>query len=365
MTRYVARGLQRYRWMGHPLRWFFPNVVYELTTRTMQGRYLLRPSPGLRGRLVGIIARAQALYDVQVYCFVVLSNHWHLLASATCGEALALFMSYVNGNIARECGRAHDWAGPLWGRRVRPIPILDDDAARERLRYLIAQGVKEGLVASPLDWPGASAVPALVDNMTVEGTWVNRDTLRRETRRAERRGEVIDAAQHEHRIELVLTPLPVFAKLDRLALRATHQAMIDEVVAEQHRVRGNTPVLGASAVLAQDPHAAPTLSKKSAAPVCHTSSAKIRTQFRIAYAAFVSAYRAVAERLAKVFSARHAAATITTSETIAQRQPRRATMLADVATFAQLGPPGAFMRPPWFRAQPASTFGQIVRVSDG
>ena len=55
--------------------------LVEVTTRTIQGRYLLRPGPGVRERTIGVLARAQERHGLRVHAVVVLSNHLHLLAS--------------------------------------------------------------------------------------------------------------------------------------------------------------------------------------------------------------------------------------------------------------------------------------------
>src|SRR5262245_31582865 len=124
--------------MGHPLRWFFPGVVYEITTRVCQERFLLRPSPAIREIILGVIGRAQQLYDVRLHGFNYLSNHGHQLASADDGEQFVAFLCHVNGNIARKVGREHGWTGPFWGRRARAIPVLDEIAQVDRLKYVMA-----------------------------------------------------------------------------------------------------------------------------------------------------------------------------------------------------------------------------------
>ena len=48
------------------------------------------------------------------------------------------------------------------------------DVQWSRLKYLLANGVKEGLVESPLDWPGVSCAKALVHGEPLEGYWFNR-----------------------------------------------------------------------------------------------------------------------------------------------------------------------------------------------
>ncbi len=286
--------------MGHELRWFLPGMVYEITTRTIQGRMLLRPSAKLRRRIVGILARGQSLYAVEIYDFAVLSNHWQILLSAASGQVLAAFMGYVNGNIARECGRAHQWKGPFWERRCRPIPCLDDAATIERLKYCIAQGVKEDLVDTPLDWPGATGRAGLLGDMTVEGEWLNRDTFRPAMRAATKRGTQVAEELHCHAITLQLAPLPVFAGLPAAALRDQHQTIVDEVTRLARRARGVTSTLGIEAILVQDPHGSPKTFDATPAPLCHATKAKLREQFKRVRTAMVNAYHAAGAALRSV-----------------------------------------------------------------
>jgi hypothetical protein len=289
--------------MPHPLRWYQPDVIYEATTRTIQERFLLRPGRACRALILGVIGRALLLYpSVKLYAFVFLSNHYHLLASASDGEELALFFGFVNGNIAREMGRLHGWSGPLWARRVRPIPILDPDALVSRLRYLLSNGVKEGLVASPREWPGATSVHGLLGNMMLEGTWVDRDALRR----ARAKDPNVSVEQFSTTVEVPLSPLPQWAGLEREELRGKYEALVHEVEAEGART--GLSFMGPQAVMMEDPHASPQAPERRRAPICHTTSPALRRAFRDAYRAFVGAYREAARLVrttAESFSAKY------------------------------------------------------------
>jgi REP element-mobilizing transposase RayT len=90
--------------MARPLRFVPPEAVVEITTRTVHGRLLLRPSAEVNDLVLGVIGRAQHLFGVEIHAFVVMSNHMHILASVRDAAQLASFMSFVNGNIAREVG---------------------------------------------------------------------------------------------------------------------------------------------------------------------------------------------------------------------------------------------------------------------
>lgn len=275
--------------MPHPLRWYQPDVIYEATTRTIQERFLLRPGRACRALILGVVGRAMLLYPtVKLYAFTFLSNHYHLLASAADGEQLAQFFGFINGNISREMGRLHDWNGSLWARRVRPIPILDPEAAVSRLRYVLLNGVKEGLVASPLHWPGATSVHGLLGDMQLEGVWIDRDALRR----ARAKDPDVSVDEFSEKVAVVLSPLPQWEGLTADELRAKHEALVQEVEAEGAQL--GLSFLGAEAVMAEDPHASPRQPERRRAPICHTTSVALRRTFRAAYRAFVDAYREAA-----------------------------------------------------------------------
>ena len=52
--------------------------LVAVTIRTVQSRYLLRPSRDLTDITHGILARATHRYDVGICFYVFLSNHVHL-----------------------------------------------------------------------------------------------------------------------------------------------------------------------------------------------------------------------------------------------------------------------------------------------
>ena len=97
---------------------------------------------------VGILARAAQRYDVEVQAYVCAGNHLHGLLSPADAHELAGFMRYLLTNLSKEAGRLHCWRGPLLQRRYQAILVSEEDAAQlGRLRYLLARGAYESLVA--------------------------------------------------------------------------------------------------------------------------------------------------------------------------------------------------------------------------
>jgi hypothetical protein len=283
--------------MGHPLRQYLPSVLYEVTIRVARGRHLLRPDARSRAIVNGVIARAQVLYpNVKLHGFDCQSNHLHQLLSSSDGESIARYLCYVHGALARLIGRLRGWDGPFWSRRCRVIAVLDDAAAVDRLRYIIAQGVVAGLVASPRDWPGASSTPGLLGAMTISAQWLSHDRARRNARRA----TPAPRASLYEQLVIKLTPIPPWAALSCDALRALHAKMVADI----EREHAGRRVLGAARVRSQDPLGAPTAFAATPAPVCHGSTSAIRERFRAAYRRFRDAFIAAAARVRAVLARR-------------------------------------------------------------
>ncbi|MCY1083369.1 transposase [Archangium lansingense] len=282
--------------MGWPLRMFQEEGFYFVTSRCFQGRLLLRPSPQVNEVVGGVLARAvqQSDGDVRLHAFTFASNHFHLLVWAR-GPALASFMQYLRANLSRKVGKLVDWSGGFWERRYSAEPVLDDAALVGRLRYVLAHGVKEGLVERSAEWPGLTCLPQLLGPARRLFWWLNwtkRWSKRRSEDMAEAQGRF--AQEWAEPVELELAPLPCWEGLAEEERQRKVRGLVEHVEAEAH-ARG-TPVLGARAVRAQNPHTRPEHLKRSPRPLGHASSSLALKELREQYRAFVSVFREAAAR---------------------------------------------------------------------
>ena len=215
--------------MARRLRYIPPGgALVEITCRTIQGRLLLRPSTGLNDVTLGVLARAARLASLLIHAYAFLSNHYHLLVTVADAQQLAEFMNYLNSNLAREAGRLVRWREKFWGRRYQAVLVSEEEAAQVgRLSYVLAHGVKEGLVASPLDWPGVHCARALTEGTIVSGHWHDR-TLKSKARR---KGLPLDPQAFVECEELSLAPLPCWKSLPPDEYRARVQELIAEIEA--------------------------------------------------------------------------------------------------------------------------------------
>jgi len=226
---------------------------------------------------------------------VFMSTHAHLLLSPSSAGQLALFMQFVNANVAKEAGRLHSWRDRLWSRRYRSIVVIDDTAAHARLRYILGHGAKECLLASPATWSGPNCVAALTKGELLRGTWFDRS----KEFLARQRGETVFPLQFATTFDVNLTPLPCLRHLAEYQRQAEIRRMVDEIKAKagaDSKEKG-WAAMTVEQILAQDPQSKPATSDRSPAPLVHATDDSTEQTFRVAYRAFVDAFRAGAVRL--------------------------------------------------------------------
>ena len=283
--------------MSRHLR-FIPEggALVEVTSRTIQGRLLLCPSPKLNDIILGVLGRAQREYPVEIVGYVFAANHFHLLLRVDTAKQLSDFMCYFNSNLAKEIARRTGWKEKVWGRRYQAIVISDEEEMQvARLRYCLSHGVKENLVARVEEWPGVHCAVPLMTGSPVEGTWYDR-TLEYN---AFLRGKTLEKGESESRERVYLSPLPCWKHLSEEAYRARIADLVREINESGAVARAESQIapLGPAGVRAQNPETRPRKIKKSPAPFCHALRKKVRKALWEAYGYFVAAYREAAEKL--------------------------------------------------------------------
>jgi len=282
--------------MARDLRFIPPDSLVEVTCRTLHGRFLLKPDRDLNPIIIGVLAKAQKRYGMRVCAFVYLSNHCHLLLQPSDAWQLARFMNYVNANIAKEAGRLYSWREKFWGRRYRAIVVSDEpEAELKRLTYLLSQGCKEGLVESPRSWPGATSARAHGRGRRMQGVWFDRTA----EFKARKRGESVPKMRFAEAVELELSPIPSWQGDPEHQINARLRALIRKIEQEtiESLERTKDTAMGATAIVAQSPHAQPAQVSRSPAPRFHAQRGYVRRKLEYRYLRYCYGYRLAAERL--------------------------------------------------------------------
>jgi REP element-mobilizing transposase RayT len=271
--------------MGRPLRMLDPSATYLTTVRCLHGRLFMRPSRETYEVLGGVLARAVRLHGIEIFAFNFASNHLHLIVRAPRGN-LPQFMQYLLSNISKKIGALVKWRGAFWERRYSAQPLLDDAALLDKVRYVLAHGVKEGLVRRCSEWPGLSALPLMRDGEPRTFRWLNW-TRRCRTLPPTRRGSRFDERWAEAE-ELRLTSLPVHG----FGRPSVIRQFLDDCVRaiEQEARLVYRTVMGARRVCGQPPQHRPARPERSPTPWCHTTVRHLRDEFMEQYRSFATAF---------------------------------------------------------------------------
>jgi hypothetical protein len=269
--------------------------VVEVTNRTIQGRYLLLPGKDFNEIALGVLGRSQRLYDIKLFGVVLLSNHFHFLTWCDEAEELSDFMEYFTGNLSDEISRLHDWPQTVFPRRYQGIEVSNEpEAMQGRLRYILAHGVKEGIVENPAEWPGVHCVRTLCYGKKLFGYWFDRT----QEREARKRGEKFKKYEYATKEEVVLSPLPCWEGEEEKGVRRRVRAMVKEIkesAAAERKATGRR-VLGVKAVKSVHPHRRPKKVKRSPAPDFHAIDPDVLREMRREYGEFCEKYRRRSKR---------------------------------------------------------------------
>ena len=132
-------------------RWSSPGHVYTLTFVT-RARFPLFEDFSL-GRIV--VAEMRALYEQGVLdslAFVVMPDHVHWLVTLDHGK-LAVVAQTLKGRSARRINKLRQTTGPVWQPGYYDHAVRADEDLRNQARYIVANPLRAGLVASLSDYP--------------------------------------------------------------------------------------------------------------------------------------------------------------------------------------------------------------------
>lgn len=282
--------------MGRPRRFLpYPRCLVEVSCRTFQSRKLLAPSAEVNDLVLGVLGKAAALYpEVRLVAYQVMGTHLHLLAAPEDHGVLSAFMDHALNNIAREVGgRLRGWKGSFWGGRFHSVPVLDEPSMVERLKYLLSNGTKEGLVDRPEDWPGVSSLRAQVSGKADAGRWYDRSA----EYEARRRGKKVGPEDFAKEYEVPLVALPCWEELSREEQEERVKGLVREIEEEAAAKLDGGKVLGVQGVVEADAYARPEEESRSPAPKCHAASEEVRAGWRVTLGLVMEAFEAAAAAL--------------------------------------------------------------------
>jgi putative transposase len=140
--------------MGRPLRVIQTALPYHLVCRTNNRSFRFDQRQTIR-IVFHALRETYEKYNVLIHHVVLMSNHYHIIATAT-EENLHRAMQYLNSRIAVRYNNHVRRSGHLWGDRYGSC-ILDTDAYYLAcLRYIYRNPVRANMVTDLAEFPDSS-----------------------------------------------------------------------------------------------------------------------------------------------------------------------------------------------------------------
>lgn len=133
--------------MAQPLSIENEAHISFITTRTAGSRLWFLHNKFLEERILGCLAKYQNIYKVTIYAFILMGNHYHLIAKFP-EKNRALFMRDFNSMVARLVGRYVQTHGrrSLWARRYAHQVLLNPEDVHHWFFYTALNPVSSGIV---------------------------------------------------------------------------------------------------------------------------------------------------------------------------------------------------------------------------
>lgn len=139
--------------MARDLSFEHPHFVFFATIRTIASRLWLVNDPKLEHQIKAYVARYAEHYGVVLYAFIIMGNHYHLLARFPKGHKAAFFRD-LNGMISRLTKSRVELfeGGKLWARRVRTQVVPNKEDIVDRFFYTAMNPIAAGLAQKLSDY---------------------------------------------------------------------------------------------------------------------------------------------------------------------------------------------------------------------
>jgi REP element-mobilizing transposase RayT len=248
--------------MTQPLSIENKDWIVFITTRTAQSRLWFINNKSLERDILSCLARYQAVYMVEIFGFILMGNHYHLIARFP-HENRASFMRDFNAAVARLVSRYYHVKGrrSVWARRYAYQILPEDFDTEHWYLYLVTNPVSSGIVDDIARYPSYCSHQDLVTNRTRSFLWTDWSAycLAKRTKRS------VKLEEFQYRYELYISRLP---KHRKLSLSAFAKIMSDKIrsrtfalIAERKKARRG--FLGRQLLLLQKIGSFPRTTKES------------------------------------------------------------------------------------------------------
>ena len=111
--------------------------------------------------MLDLLTEQSKKFQVAVHAYVLMSNHFHLLATPDTVDGLPVMMQSVGRSYVRYFNHRHGRTGTLWEGRYRSTIVQSERYLLACMAYIDLNPVRAGMVAQPADYPWSSHAHSL------------------------------------------------------------------------------------------------------------------------------------------------------------------------------------------------------------
>ena len=126
--------------MARPLRIQYPGALYHVTNRGNARQHIFRDDED-RNCFLSILSESIDTYSITLHSFVLMKNHFHLLAETSLGN-LGEFMRHFNISYTSFFNRRHNRVGHLYQGRYKSYLVEKDAYLSTVSRYIHLNPIK-------------------------------------------------------------------------------------------------------------------------------------------------------------------------------------------------------------------------------
>ena len=274
------------------------NVVF-ITMRTIGSRLWFVNNPELHQKILAYLAKYQEEYGFKLYGFIIMGNHYHMLAhfpKPNRSAFLRAFDSIIARILSKYVPAFQD--GSLWGRRPKVQVVPNNEDVLHTFKYTVLNPVSSGLCQKLSEFnsynclndalSGVSQKYRLVD-------WADYDNRKRYNKD-------LRPKDCEKEYTLTFSRLPGYEKLSRQEYAQKIRGEVDkrrleivsERIAEKQGFGDKKSLRGIKA--GAKPRHTKTSSRDSKRPLVLTLCAETREKFTEIYFATLEAYKQASKR---------------------------------------------------------------------
>lgn len=227
----------------------------------------MKPSGKTRNLIGGILARYQEIFEIELYAYTVLGNHYHLLIKAPKGNTDE-FCENVNREIAKRINWKVKREGSLWGRRYDDQEVLREEDLKEAFLYVTTNVTRHGLLRDPSKWEGLHCVDHVLQERDREFSFIHyseRDAT---------------GAPKVTKHKLRLSILPEYVGYTKKKRKGVMAKLLKERISQLIEKRAGKPFLGVTKIRAQAVGGAPENVSRTPRPDCYCFSPERIEEYR-------------------------------------------------------------------------------------